>query len=502
MIRSEQRQRLEAALTRFWATDLDRALGADNTRQADAAVLDLFRSVVRDVPAYRSFLLERDVDPSSIRTIEQFAQLPTTSKDDYQRRYSLPELCRHGRLSDCDMVAASTGSTGTPAIWPRFVSDEYATALRFEQIFHDAFAADRTSTLAVVCFALGTWVGGLFTIACCRHLAGKGYPVTVVAPGNNPAEIVKMVRQLGPHYQQVVLLGYPPFLKDTIDYGRSEGLDWSEFRVRLVLAGEVFSEPWRDLVCERLGARDPAESTASLYGTADAGVLGNETPLSVHIRRFVASRAEAARELFGEQRLPTLCQYDPLHRYFEAHGRELVFSGDGGVPLIRYRILDTGGVIPYEHMLEVLRDHGFDAVGALSGLARQRARELPFVFVFGRSSFAVSFYGANVYPENVAPGVQRPEFGERLTGKFVIEIRADAELDRELQISVELAPGQTPDPDLEQALQRSIAAAVRVSNSEFAAYVPAARQTPRVQLLEHAAPDYFPLGVKHRYTRD
>ena len=40
-------------------------------------------------------------------------------------------------------------------------------------------------------------------------------------------------------------------------------------------------------------------------------MLGNETPLSIEIRRFLAGRPDVARELFGESRLPTLVQYDP-----------------------------------------------------------------------------------------------------------------------------------------------------------------------------------------------
>lgn len=37
--------------------------------------------------------------------------------------------------------------------------------------------------------ALGTWVGGMYTAACCRYLAQKGYPITLVTPGNNKSEI-------------------------------------------------------------------------------------------------------------------------------------------------------------------------------------------------------------------------------------------------------------------------------------------------------------------------
>ena len=77
------------------------------------------------------------------------------------------------------MIAASSGSTGEPTFWPRSLIDELAVSARFEQVFRDSFAADTRRTLAVVCFPLGTWVGGMFTASCCRHLATKGYPITV-----------------------------------------------------------------------------------------------------------------------------------------------------------------------------------------------------------------------------------------------------------------------------------------------------------------------------------
>ena len=50
-----------------------------------------------------------------------------------------------------------------------------------------------------------------------------------------------------------------------------------------------------------------------------------------------------------------------------------------------------------------------------------------------------------------------------------------------------------------------IAASVRDQllrlNSEFAHYVPADRQLPEIVLRPTGDPEYFPVGVKHRYTR-
>lgn len=497
----EQRQRTLASLQAFLATPLDSWLGRHHQHSAQDNTLNLFRDVASQVPAYAAFLQDHGIDPAAVVTFADFQKLPLITKDNYLRRFPLSDLCRYGRLETCDFIAVSSGSTGKPGFWPRFLSDEFAIAVRFEQVFRDSFQADNLRTLAVVCFTLGTWVGGLFTTACCRHLAAKGYPITVITPGNNRDEIFRVVEELGPAFDQVVLLGYPPFLKDVVDSGLARGLDWSRYRIKMVFAGEVFSEEWRSLVSERVGARQICYDSASLYGTADAGVLGNETPLSICIRRYLAEHPEAARALFGESRLPTLVQYDPCSRFFETSDGTLLFSGDNGIPLIRYHIADSGGLVSYQSMLGFLAERRFDPLEALSASAHRGVRELPFVYVFGRADFTVSYFGANVYPENIGVGLEQPGIKEWVTGKFVLQVQEDADRNRFLFIAVELAPNAEANEERRQATTASILTQLLRLNSEFAHYVPPEYRTPRVELRPNADPEYFPLGVKHRYTR-
>jgi phenylacetate-coenzyme A ligase PaaK-like adenylate-forming protein len=489
------------AMEGFLGSRLDEVLARPAPGDVERRALALFASVAATVPAYQAFLAEHEVDPAAVRTVDDFRALPLLTKDNYLRRHPLAQLCRGGQLTGCDMIAVSSGSTGEPTFWPRSVADEFTVATRFEQVFHDSFAADQRTTLAVVCFALGSWVGGMYTTSCCRHLATKGYPITVITPGSDIDEILRVVTALGPQFEQVVLLGYPPFLKGAVDTGLARGVPWPGYRVKLVLAGEVFSEEWRTLMGQRAGGTDPCFDSASLYGTADAGVLATETPLSICIRRYLAQRPEAARELFGQSRLPTLAQYDPRTRLFETSGSTLLFSGDNGLPLIRYHIADTGGLTPFDDMLTFLADRGFDPITELQGRGRECIRELPFVHVFGRSQFAVSYYGANIYPENVMVGLEQPPVAPWVTGKFVMESREDADRDRYLAIAVELAPGVAASVQIRDAVAQSIATQLRRLNSEFTHYTPPQRQLPRVSLHRNRDPEYFPPGVKHRYTR-
>ncbi|MEO1183894.1 MAG: phenylacetate--CoA ligase family protein [Cyanobacteria bacterium J06636_27] len=508
----QQSQRAIKGFENFLHTSLETVLQQHLDKNPAAEIIKLFHDVATNVPAYKAFLAQHQINSDSIQTFEDFQQLPPLTKDNYLKCYSLADFCRDGKIANCDMIAASSGSTGKPTFWLRFFTDELAVATRFEQIFYDSFFADNKPTLAVICFALGTWVGGMFTTSCCRYLSSKGYPVTVISPGTNKTEILRVLAELSPNFEQTVLLGYPPFLKDVIDTGIAQGMDLKPHNIKFVMAGEVFSEEWRNLVGERVGSRSPCYDFASLYGTADAGVLGNETPLSICIRQFLSQNPDVARNLFGESRLPTLVQYDPLNRFFEIipnspsanqQGIErgtLLFSGDNGIPLVRYNILDNGGIITYDAMLEFLSEWGFNPLETLSD--KRGIRNLPFVFVFGRSNFTISYFGANIYPENIKVGLEQPVISEWVTGKFVMQIQEDADKNNFLSIVVELAPKIEPSEEKKQAVANSILAQLKRLNSEFANYVPAEYQTPQVRLLPMGEPQYFPQGVKHRYTRN
>ncbi len=489
------------SIQHFLETPIDTLLAPLSPEQQSQYLVALFQHCAAKVPAYAQYLEQHSIDSQAIQSYADFQNLPLMTKADYMQAYPLSARCVGGSLLGVDRIAVSSGSTGQPTFWPRSLAHELEVAVRFEQVLHDSFQAHTRSTLAIVCFALGNWVGGMFTTSCCWHLAHKGYPLLVATPGNNKAEIMRIVKALAPQFEQTVLLGYPPFVKDVIDAGMAEGITWADYQPKLVFAGEVFSEEWRSLLATRMGSAAPCFDFASLYGTADGGVLGNETPFSIAIRRWLATQPEAARTLFGESRLPTVVQFDPKSRYFEEHHGTLVVTGNNSVPLLRYHIADKGGVISFAAMWEFLNRYGILSYTDLGLPENFSPRELPFVFVFGRADFTVSFYGANIYPENISVGLEQAELTAWLTGKFVLESQTSEAGDAYLHISVELLPGVT----VQEALIPQIAESIRTQllrlNSEFANYTPTERQLPAIKLCLFGDPEYFPVGVKHRYTR-
>ena len=82
-----------------------------------------------------------------------------------------------------------------------------------------------------------------------------------------------------------------------------------------------------------------------------------------------------------------------------------------------------------------------------------------------------------------------------------MEVEEDDRRDRRLHVAIELAPGRVPPPAFADIAADAIVAALLRLNSEFANYVPAECRRPRVTLWPPGHSEYFPIGVKHRYSR-
>jgi len=173
---------LHVALTEFCKSHLDQQLchssdegGSCHPKDAENKALNLFRMAADTTPAYRSFLTAQGC--SSPDTVSSFADVPVTTKLNYfsESAYPLDQRCQGGTLASADFIHQSSGSTsGCPTLWPRSTHDELSVAARFEQIFMDGFMAHKKTTLAVVAFPLGAWVGGLFTVQVLKDLTIKG----------------------------------------------------------------------------------------------------------------------------------------------------------------------------------------------------------------------------------------------------------------------------------------------------------------------------------------
>lgn len=469
-------------------------------KRGQKRALALFHAAAERVPAYKSFLKKHRIRPGTIRTFQDFSKLPLVDKDTYLRAYPLEQLCWDGKLPRSQIISVSSGSSGQPFFWPRGQILDMETTLEHELFLTSMFQIDRKSTLCVICFAMGMYVAGPITLNSILQLGRKGYPITAVTPGYSPNDVLAVIPDLAPRYDQVILAGYPPYIKEILDQGTQQGINWSSLDLKFLLAGEGFNESWRNYVAELAGRQDPVTDFVNLYGSADAAVLAHETPASIVIRRLVADNNGARQDLFGRDRLPSFLQYYPEHKYFETVGDELIFTTPGGIPLIRYNIHDSGGILNRRTITERVPE--LDQV--LTQLDRRRQYwHLPFVYVFGKSDQTAILYGANVYPENIRQALEHRHIRHRYTGKIIMYVAPDENKDQRLHIEVECAAKTRPSKYLTDQLTRQLLATLLEVNSEYRVVHRGIgkRTIPIVHLFPFGEGRFHAKTVKHAWAR-
>jgi phenylacetate-CoA ligase len=406
-------------------------------RQGEEKVLTLFHQAAANVPAYNDFLKKSGINPADIRTMDDFRQLPLTDKNNYIDAYDLASRSWFGNLSLSQFVAVSSGTTGQPHFWPRTLQTELEGAWQHEFFLQEFFEVNRLKTLVIDGFYMGNAIAGTFTLACLQLLQLKGLPLTITTPSSSDKDILTFINALHQEFDQTIIFGYPPLLKEVVHQVclHQDVIDVT--KLRLVCAGQAFTENWRDYLQNKLGGRDKP-TIMSVYGSSDAGLMGFETLLSIQIRRFLARQPDIARSLFGDERLPSLYVYDPRAIFFESPAEDLCFTLNNSAPLIRYNIKDHGGVIPYQEMVRFMRQHlSPDSQDWISN----NCGNFPFVFMFGRDRFMAKVCGLPIYSEYVQQALNHASLAPYVTGNFLLENVEDDDHNILMVCRVELEQG-------------------------------------------------------------
>jgi phenylacetate-CoA ligase len=126
------------------------------------------------------------------------------------------------------------------------------------------------------------------------------------------------------------------------------------------------------------------------------------------------------------------------------------------------------------------------------------------VYLFGKSDHTATFYGLNVYPENVKAALVHKEIRKYVTGKFQMSTEyAKLTQKQYLLIRVELAPHIKPTAKLKVGVKRVIVEKLRQMNAEYRKlYESIGRKAiPRVALHSWGDTRYFTVGAKQRWKK-
>lgn len=488
----------------------ERALRTDDShiweKRGEKAVLALFKSASKRVPAYKDFLKKNRIRPELIRTIADFKTLPLIDKNNYLRAYTPAALSWDGAFMNSYRTYASTsGSTGAPYYFPRERDETDKYALLAELYLRAQYKIQKQTTLYVNCFAMGAWIGGLFTYQAIERLAENGgYALHQITPGLAKEEALKAIRELGPRYEQIIIAGYPPFVKDLIDQGSAEGMNWKNHKIGFIFSAEGFNERFRDYMAEAVGQDNALLGSLNHYGTVDLGTMAYETPSAALLRRMAIQDTKFFGALFGQaHRLPTLAQYIPEHFYFESINSGLVCSTDAGFPLLRYDLKDQGGVRSFEEVLTLANTSkdGFTKKAKTAGI-NTSVFKLPFVYLYERADFSVTLYGANIYPEHIRQALEGVRCKKFATGKCTLRIVEARGHEPRLEVNIELKRGINPRADFKSISRNAIVETLLEHNSEFRSnysHLPK-KMLPRINIWPFGDSHYFSARGKQKWT--
>lgn len=443
------------------------------------------------IPAYQNFLKKEGVNPKKINSFADFQKLPVMDKKSYLYKYDLPEFFINKKVPP--MGYASSGSSGRPTFWFRDDQQEKRGGEMHEKVFRDIFGIKQQDpTLVVVCYSMGLWVAGNYTAAACREIARKGYALSVITPGAEKEDILNALKNLAPKFKNVIVVGYPPFLMDIFNDARSRKISLTKFNLKILTAGDKFSENWRSSLLKLVKLKNPFNSLVSMYGCADAMVLGHETPLSIFIRREANKNPKLFKDFFGRtDSLPGLVQYYPEHIYFEEINGELIFTTKVGTPLVRYNIHDSGKVLRYEEVCQVLKTNKLLGKARACGLMNW---QLPFVALKGRTDVAVTFYALNIYPENILAGLEDKKIKRFLSGNFLAYNKSVNEnKNQKLFIRLELASDARKNKKLDKLAREAMVKNLITYNMEYRKLysILGERAAPVVELVESGHKDFL-----------
>jgi phenylacetate-CoA ligase len=470
-------------------------------------LVDLFTRTIQLVPAYLAFIKKEYGNPNKVKSYQDFTAIPSVRKDSYLRKSEWKDLCKKKVFTTLPLVMTSTsGSTGKPFYFPRDSGVDLRSALYHKLFLHTTKLDPKKSVLVIDCFAMGVWIGGLITYQAFKHIGENGSPLTVITPGVNKKEIYAALLHIAPFYDQVIICGYPPFMKDLVDEAKDNGVIWSDYNLRMFFAAEGFSETFRDYMIKKTGMKNPYRDTMNIYGTADLGTMSEETPLAILIRRLAIQHIGLYTKLFGETtRLPTLTQYIPSLIQFECMDGRIYCSADSALPLVRYEIGDNGGILSFNDIESIFGKEGFDLRKEAKKVGiEDTITELPFVYIYERTDFSTKLYGAIIYPEYIKKGLQDEKLEKYITGKFTMHTKYDDKEDEYLEVNIELKNGINEPEWLLHEVTRAISLSLIEKSAEHKNNVhmmPKGKVDPRIVFWPHEHETHFKSGGKQKWVK-
>jgi len=369
-----------------------------------ARLRSTLQRVFERVPHYRAKFDAAGVHPDDLKTPEDLARFPFTTKEDLRQTY--PYGMFAAPLEDIVRLHASSGTTGKPTV-VGYTQNDIDT---WAGIMARSFAATGATRRDIVHVTHGY---GLFTGGLGVHYGAEKLGCTVVPiSGGQTERQVRLIRDFG----ATLIVGTPSYVLNIADEFERQGIDPRSTALRRGVFG---AEPWGEEMRRELEAR-LGITAFDLYG------------LSELIGPGVAVECAESRDgptIWEDHFYPEIIDPETGKVLPAGEHGELVFTSltKEALPVVRYRTRDLTRLLPPTA-------RSFRRIGKITG----------------RSDDMLIIRGVNLFPSQIEELIlQTPQ----LAPHYQLEVTRSGHLD-ELTVRVEPKPEFAAD-----AAQSSAAAA-------------------------------------------
>ncbi len=369
----------------------------------------LVSRLYHDVPFYRNEFQKIGIIPEDIKSLDDLANLPFTTKNDLRDNY--PYGLFATPMSQIVRVHASSGTTGKPTVvgysrnditvWSEIVARSLVCA-----------GADSNS-IVQVSYGYGLFTGGLGIHYGSERLGASVIPMS----GGNTEKQVMLMKDFG----ATLLCCTPSYAIHLAEAIEESKIDPSELSLKSgVFGAEPWSEGMRTTIEKKLGIK-----AYDIYGLSE--IMGPGVAMEC--------RCQNGLHIWEEHFIPEIIDPVTLKPLPYGEKGELVFTTitKEGLPLLRYRTKDVSKLI--EEKCECGRTH------------------VRMEKVSGRTDDMLIIRGVNVFPSQVESVLL--EIGE-VEPHYQLIVTRDGNMDK-LEILVELSERSFSDKmSILEALGRKI----------------------------------------------
>ena len=359
-----------------------------------------------NVPMYRQKFDDAGVHPDDLKSLEDLARFPYTSKQDLRDNYPFNTFAVP--MDQVVRIHASSGTTGKPTVVGYTQQDVDVWAAAMARSIRAA--GGKRSDIVHVSYGYGLFTGGLGA-----HYGAERLGCTVIPFGGGQTE--RQV-QLIQDFKPTVIMVTPSYCLAMADEFDRQGIDPAQTSIRIGIFG---AEPWTNSMREEIETRFNM-SAIDIYGLSE--VIGPGVAVE-------CAETKDGPTIWEDYFYPEIVDTETFAPVEDGVEGELVFTSliKQAMPIIRYRTRDLTSLLP--------------------GSARTMRRMSK---ITGRSDDMMIIRGVNVFPTQIEEQILKVE---QLSPHYQLEITREGKLD-DLHVKIEVRRD-----DIDAATREQAAAELR-----------------------------------------